>query len=447
MRTNTILKNISALVPVQPRDESALKELDVFTTHPNRRDYWDVYDRTNEDDVEAHVALQYCVEKSIKVLLSMRPGEEIGARIQAMEMDYWERHVRHDNTRYQRQRYIPRYRQRFAIHGSAGDMKGGTGNDEEVESLDSGSDGDMKGGTDNDEDVESLHSGSDGDMKGGTNNDEKVAFPDLDFESLDSDSNFKSMIIVHPLFVFSDNNPGRENSRKFRVLSYVFDPKLDDDHSRVIFYDNTYSIRGRTLTRHVTKLYAEQDDQTDFCKGWGINQIFWDNIEHKVKMNYLDAFVVDMILQTQTIRALLTKMASDTSPSDHKCRWHFTTRGDLHPHGQEIDFVILSQRPKLRVHVMMPTQVEQNWLMNLLRPPKGGSLAQHIAKLGLNATFTKSVDMRKQRVKPRRYVRRFSAPGDDFEDNADTSGTHTRHNTRQRPSRYTHSADSENFDE
>ena len=434
MRTNNILKNISALVPVQFRDESVLEELDVLTTHTNRRDYWDVYDPTNEDDVEAHVALQYCVEKSIKVLLSMRPGEEIGARIQAMEMDYWESHVRRDNDRYQRQPSRQRYRPRFAIRGSAG------------ESLDSGSDGDMKAGTGNDEKGESLDSGSDGDMKGGTGNDEQVAFPDLDFESLDTESKFKSMIKVHPLFVFSDNTPGKVNSRKFRVLSYVFDPELDDDDSRVIFYNNTYSIRGRTLTRHVTNLFAQQDGQNDFCKGWGINQIFWDNIEHKVKMNYFDAFVVDMILQTQTIRALLTKMASDTIPSDHKCRWRFTTSNEKH--GKKIDFVILSQRP-LRVYVIKHTQVEQNWLLNLLRPPKGVSLAQHIAKLGLNATFTKSGDMRQQRVKPRRYVRRFSAPRHDFEDTEDT-----RHNTRQRPSRYTHSADSDthsadsdNFDE
>jgi hypothetical protein len=96
---------------------------------------------------------------------------------------------------------------------------------------------------------------------------------------------------------------------------------------------------------------------------------------------------------------------------------------------------------------MMPTQVEQNWLLNLLRPPKGGSLAQYIATLGLNATFTKSFAMREQRAKPQRNVRRFSAHGNDFEDTEDTSGTRTRHDTRQRPSRYTHSVDSDEFDE
>jgi hypothetical protein len=232
-------------------------------------------------------------------------------------------------------------------------------------------------------------------------------------------------------------------------MSHVFDPKKPG--SRIIFYDNTYSIRGRTLTRYKTSLDAEQDGQIDLCKGFGINKIFWDNIEHKVKMNYFDAFVVDMIKQPQTIRPLLTKMASPAIPSDHKCRWHFTTS---YEYGKEIDFVILSQRPTLRVHVMMPTQVEQNWLLNLLRPPKGVSLAVHIATLGLNATFTKSFDMREQRAKPRRNV--FSAHGHDFEDTEDTSGTHedTRHNTRQRPSRYTysadsdtHSADSDNLDE
>ena len=397
MRTNTILKTISARVPVQPRDESAFEELDVWektkpewevvhkpkpTKNPNRPEYWDLYDPTNEDDVDAHVALQYCVEKSIQALLSMRPGEEIGARIRAMEVDYWERHDLHFKTG-RRTRY----------------------------------------------------------PKGGTNNDEKVAFPDLDFESIDSESKFKSMITVHPLFVFADNNPMKINSRKFHVVSHVFDPKKPG--SRIIIYDNTYSIRGRTLTRYKTSLEAEQDGQTDVCKGFGINKIFWDNIEHKVKMNYFDAFVVDMIKQTQTIRALLTKMASPAIPSDHKCRWHFTTS---YEYGKEIDFVILSQRPTLRVHVMMPTQVEQNWLLNLLRPPKGVSLAVHIATLGLNATFTKSFDMREQRAKPRRNV--FSAHGHDFEDTEDTSGTRTRHNTRHRPpSRYTYSADSDDFDE
>jgi hypothetical protein len=160
---------IGALVPVQPLDESGLKELNVFTSNTKRTDYWDVYDPTNQDDVNARVILQYCVEKSIQVLLRMRPGEEIGTRLAEMEQAYCNRYFRRGGDGYDDGTYDEWKRWNTDDH-------------EEVESLDSG----MKG-------VEDL------------------SLPDLHFESLDSNSGFKSEISVHPLFNFSDDNTTERN--------------------------------------------------------------------------------------------------------------------------------------------------------------------------------------------------------------------------------------------
>jgi hypothetical protein len=404
---------IGALVRLQPHDESVLEELKVFTTNPKGTDYWDVYNPNNQDDVNSKMALKYCVEKSIQVLLRMRPGQDIGTRLEEMEQAYWNRNFRRGGGGYD--------------YGFEEEQRRWLGDyDEEVESsLDSGTD---EVDNDDDEEVESLDSGMTGTDDDEDNNQE-LSLPDLHFESLDSKSGFKSEISFHPLFCFSDDNTAERNIQKFRVLSHVFDSKSDNVVPRIMFYDNTYSMRGRTLTRHVTSLIANQGSQIDYCKGWGINKIFWDNIEHKVKMNYLDAFVVEMILQTQTIRALLKKMASPANPSDHKCRWHFTTTKI--ENGANIDFEIISQNP-MRVRVISPTQVQvkQNWLLNLLRY-KRGSLSQHIATLKLDAKFTKSLDVREQpaalHVKTQRYVRTFDGHGHDFEDPKHISHTHRRH--------------------
>lgn len=380
--------DVGALVKVKPSDKSTVKELNVFVDDYKQLDYWDVYDPKNKDDVKAHAALRLCVEKSVEMLLSIQRKDE-------------QKQFESDKEYFENERmYFEKFRN---MPGPWDSDYGDEPNEELFHNGDYG-----RAEYDNEHDS--------------YDNNTEYAIDDDEYEYLSParDGTFNTEIYI--------TSSMHDGVKKLSIKGGAYDATTGDDHaSRLILYNNVYSFNGKELTRHLTSLYTEQDGLSRLCKGWGINKVCWDMIEEKVKMKELNAFVVENIVQAQTIRALLRKMARPTTPSDRNCRWHF--RADDPLRVSHLEFVILSASP-LKVDVLMPTQGSKKFVMELLRHGRD-SLAQHMASLALNASFMKT-----EPVEPPSPQRRFSKPVEDWEDNQRPSDTNKRHNTRKQNRRF-----------